>query len=56
MALFPIASKFEYDHAVAAVVTMFWMAHVGVYQAVIAQLAWPDGHDALRMSQPPDEG
>ena len=23
---FPVASNFEYDHAVAAVVTMFWMA------------------------------
>ena len=45
---FPVkSSNFEYDHAVAAVVTMFWMAHVGVHQAITAQLARPDGHDAL---------
>ncbi|EGK72093.1 hypothetical protein METUNv1_01564 [Methyloversatilis universalis FAM5] len=50
-----IRSNFEYDHAVAAVVTMFWMAHVRVHQAITAQLARPDGHDALGMSQPPDE-
>src|SRR5690606_41092150 len=34
---------------------MFWMTHVGVHQAITAQLARPDGHDALGVSQPPDE-
>jgi len=34
---------------------MFWVAHVGVHQAITAQLARPDGHDALGVSQPPDE-
>ena len=34
---------------------MFWMAHIGVHQAITAQFTRPDGHDALGMSQPPDE-
>ncbi len=34
---------------------MFWVAHVGVHQAIPAQLARPDGHDTLGMSQPLDE-
>ena len=34
---------------------MFWVAYVGVDQPITAQLARPDGHDALGMSQSPDE-
>jgi hypothetical protein len=51
----PVSSNFEYDHAVTAVVAMFWMAHVGVDQPITAQLARPDGHDALGVRQPLDE-
>jgi hypothetical protein len=31
---------------------MLWMSHCCISQSTIAQLAWPDSHDALDMRVP----